>query len=179
MNLQDKKETPDWRKQQDIIAKFLEDNSFEVWIERGIKNRRIDVLAKRSYKNKTYYIIFEVKHYNNVTAGVEDKFFEQLSDYVQLFILRELKRRSFEHVSKQYVFVGYLVLSKDYGIYKNRRKNWRENKSFSETKELEETWQKNVYLFSSTKNYIQSNLESIGLPFYSQSNMLHFLNKEE
>ena len=109
MNLQDKKETPDWRKQQDIIAKFLEDNSFEVWIERGIKNRRIDVLAKRSYKNKTYYIIFEVKHYNNVTAGVEDKFFEQLSDYVQLFILRELKRRSFEHVSKK-PYVGLMLI---------------------------------------------------------------------
>ncbi len=179
MKLQDERESPDWRKQQDSIAKFLEDNSFEVWKERRIENRRIDVLAKRSFKNKTFYLIFEVKHYNKVSAGQEDMFLEQLRDYVRLFILRELKRRSFEHISKQYVFVGYLVMSKDYGIYKNRRKNWRKSKSFPENKELENVWKKNVYLFSSTKNHIQPNLESIGLSFYSQSDLLYFLDKEE
>ncbi|MCE7742098.1 MAG: hypothetical protein GOP50_06535 [Candidatus Heimdallarchaeota archaeon] len=178
MSSSNEKQPPEWQEVQLKMATILENNSFEIWKERSIANRRVDILAKRAYKNKTYYIIFEFKHYENVTGGVEDKFLEQLRDYLKLFIERELRRKGFDHVSKNYVFIGYLVLSKDYGIYKNRRKNWRKNKLFPEDKDLESIWKRNLYLFSSTEKYIRPNLESIGLTFYSQSTIEDFTTKE-
>lgn len=174
MSNPDDKQTPEWRDVPLKIASFLKKNSFEVWEERIIANKRVDILAKRSYNNKSFYIVFEFKHYENVTASVEDKFFDQLSTYLKILIKREMKRKGFTHVSRNYIFVGYLVLSKDYGIYKNRRKNWRKNSVLLEDKELEHIWKRNLYLFSSTDDYIKSNLESIGLSFYSQSSIEDF-----
>ena len=170
---------PEWRKTQLNIAKILQSNSFEIWEERTIGNRRVDILAKRSYNNKTYYIVFEFKHYEKVTAGIEDKFLEQLHDYLYLLIERELGRKGFKYVSNNNVFIGYLVLSKDYGIYTNRRKNWRKNKNFPENEELELIWSRNLYLFSSTEKYIRSNLESIGLTYYYQSSIEDFTENND
>ncbi len=82
MNSEDKTNVPDWKKAQKSIAQFLSDNSFDVWEERTIGNRRVDVLAKREYKGKIFYIVFEVKHYQNVTPSVEEKFVQQLEEYV-------------------------------------------------------------------------------------------------
>lgn len=179
MNLFNENTTEEWRVAQSSIAHFLHNNSFEVWEERRIENKRIDILAKRSIRDKTYYIVFEAKHYNKVTAGNEDKFLEQLNEYLRILILRELKRKKFTHVSKKVTFIGYLVLLKDYGIYKNRRKNWRKNRSFPDNKDLEKIWVRNVYLFSSTQDYIQRNLESVGLTFYSQSKIADFFSEKQ
>ncbi|MHA2309167.1 MAG: hypothetical protein ACXABJ_07810, partial [Candidatus Heimdallarchaeaceae archaeon] len=164
----------DWKEAQNSIAKFLAENSFLVWEERSLYNKRVDILAKRTYKNKTFYLVFEVKHYNNVTASVEEKFRKQLEEYLKLLIKREVERKSDKQISNNYVFVGYLVLSKDYGIYLNRRKNWIKKQQFVEDSSLDKIWRRNVYLFCSTENFIQKNLEDIGLSFYSQSKMSDF-----
>ncbi len=178
MSSSDEEQPQYWRKVQLKIASFLKNNSFDIWEERSISNKRFDILAKRKYQNKTYYLVFEFKHYEKVTASTEDKFLEQLHEYLQLLIERELKRKGFNHVSKTYIFIGYLVLSKDYGIYKNRRKNWRKNRLFPENKDLEYIWRRNLYLFSSTEKFIRNNLESIGLAFYTQSSLEDFTDKE-
>ena len=178
MNLENEKSKEPWKIAQISLAKFLQNNSFEVWEERRIENKRLDILAKRTIGEKIYYIIFEVKHYNKVSAGTEDKFLEQLNEYLRLLILRELERKKFPFVSKKTTFVGYLVFANDYGIYRNRRKNWRKNRNFPDNKELETVWERNVYLFSSTKEFIQKNLESVGLTFYSQSKMSDFLSED-
>jgi hypothetical protein len=164
----------DWKEAQRSIAKFLSDNSFMVWEERSLYNRRIDILAKRTYKNRIFYLVFEVKHYNNVTASVEDKFRKQLEEYLQLLIKREMERKPDKHISSNYMFIGYLVLSKDYGIYQNRRKNWIKKQQFFQGSNLDKIWRRNVYLFCSTEEYIQKNLEDIGLSFYSQSKLSDF-----
>ena len=106
-----------WKEAQASIAKFLAENSFMVWEERNLLNKRVDILAKRTFKSKTFYLVFEVKHYDNVTASVEEKFRKQLEEYLTLLIKREVERKSDKQISSNYVFVGYLVLSKDYGIY--------------------------------------------------------------
>ena len=93
--------------------------------------------------------------------------------------VRELRRKGFKHVSDKHIFVGYLVLSKDYGIYTNRRKNWRKSKLFPKNKDLEYIWTRNLYLFSSTDKYIRSNLESIGLTYYSQSTIEDFTENND
>jgi hypothetical protein len=178
MSSSDEKLLPEWQEAQFNVASILKNNSFEIWKERSIGNRRVDILAKRSFNNKTYYIVFEFKHYQKVTASVEDKFLEQLRDYLRLLIERELGRKGFKHISKKYVFIGYLVLSNDYGIYTNRRRNWRKEKLFPENKDLEFIWKRNLHLFSSTEKYIRSNLESIGLSFYSQSSIEDFYKEE-
>ena len=177
MSSSDEKDSPEWREVQGKIAEILSKNSFEIWEERTIGNRRVDILAKRAYKNKIYYVVFEFKHYEKVTASIEDKFLEQLKDYLRLLIERELKRKNFDYVYTNYVFIGYLVLSKDYGIYKNRRKNWRKSNLDSENKEIEKIWNRNLYLFSSTEKYIKSNLESVGLNFYVQSSLEDFVDE--
>ena len=164
----------DWKEAQKSIAKFLTDNSFMVWEERSLYNKRLDILAKRAYKNKIFYLVFEVKHYNNVTASVEEKFRKQLEEYLKLLITREVERKSDESITKNYMFVGYLVLSKDYGIYLNRKKNWIKKQQFSEGTNLDKIWRRNVYLFCSTEEFIQKNLEEIGLSFYSQSKLSDF-----
>lgn len=179
MNPQNKKINTEWKIAQNSIAKLLNNNSFEVWEERRIKNKRIDILAKRTVGDTIYYLIFEVKHYNKVTAGTEDKFLEQLNKYLELLIKRELERKKFNYVLKKIIFIAYLVLSNDYGIYKNRRKNWRKERLFPDNRELEEIWKRNVYLFSSTQKYIQKNLESVGLPFYSQTQISDFFSEEK
>ena len=179
MNSSDESHPPEWRKTQLNIAKILENNSFEIWEERSIGKRRVDILAKRSFNNKTYNIVFEFKHYEKVTGSIEDMFLEQLREYLKLLIERELGRKGFKHISKNHIFVGYLVLSKDYGIYKNRRRNWRKNRLFPENKELEFIWSRNLYLFSSTEKYIRSNLESIGLTYYSQSSIEDFTQNND
>ncbi|NPD89479.1 MAG: hypothetical protein HGN29_12235 [Asgard group archaeon] len=163
-----------WKEAQNSIAKFLADNSFMIWEERSLYNKRVDILAKRTYRNKIFYLVFEVKHYNNVTASVEEKFRKQLEEYLKLLIKREVKRKSDRQISNNYVFVGYLVLSKDYGIYLNRRKNWIKKQQFAKDSNLDKIWRRNVYLFCSTEDFIQKNLEDIGLPFYSQSKLSDF-----
>ena len=179
MNPNNEKSPEAWRVAQSSIAHFLHNNSFEVWEEKRIENRRLDILAKRSIKDKTYYIVFEAKHYNKVSAGNEDKFLEQLNEYLRILILRELERKKFSHVLKRVTFIGYLVLLKDYGIYKNRRKNWRKNRRFPDNKDLETLWERNVYMFSSTQDYIQRNLESVGLTFYKQSKIADFFSEKQ
>jgi len=164
----------DWKEAQNSIAKFLSQNSFEVWEERSLFNKRVDVLAKRSYRNKIFYLVFEVKHYNKVTPSAEEKFREQLEEYLKLLIKRETERKSPKTIQDNYVFIGYLVLSKDYGIYLNRRKNWIKKRQFSDDYNLDIIWQRNVYLFCSSEKFIQSNLESLGLSFYSQSELSDF-----
>ncbi|MCG3221541.1 MAG: hypothetical protein H7641_09185 [Candidatus Heimdallarchaeota archaeon] len=163
-----------WKEAQNSIARFLADNSFMVWEERSLYNKRVDILAKRTYRNKIFYLVFEVKHYNNVTASVEEKFRKQLEEYLKLLIKREVERKSDKQISNNYVFVGYLVLSKDYGIYLNRRKNWIKKQQFAKDSSLDKIWRRNTYLFCSTENYIQKNLEDIGLSFYSQSKLSDF-----
>ena len=163
-----------WKEAQASIAKFLAENSFMVWEERNLLNKRVDILAKRTFKNKTFYLVFEVKHYDNVTASVEEKFRKQLEEYLTLLIKREVERKSDKQISSNYVFVGYLVLSKDYGIYQNRRKNWIKKQQFEKDSTLDRIWRRNVYLFCSTENFIQKNLEKIGLSFYSQSKLSDF-----
>ncbi|TFG09278.1 hypothetical protein EU534_02335, partial [Candidatus Heimdallarchaeota archaeon] len=86
MNSSENTDLPEWRKTQLNIAKILRNNSFETWEERALDNRRIDLLAKRYCNNKIYNIVFEFKHYENVTASSEDKFLEQLHEYLQLLI---------------------------------------------------------------------------------------------
>ncbi len=179
MNLNSEKSKEAWKVAQTSLAQFLQNNSFEVWEERRIENKRLDLLAKRSVGEKIYYIVFEVKHYNKVSAGNEDKFLEQLNEYLKLLILREIERKKFQFVSKKVVFTGYLVFANDYGIYRNRRKNWRKSRDFPDNKELEEIWKRNVYLFSSTQEYIQKNLESVGLTFYSQSTIAEFFGENK
>ncbi|OLS33133.1 MAG: hypothetical protein HeimAB125_02040 [Candidatus Heimdallarchaeota archaeon AB_125] len=179
MNLQDENSKKAWRVAQNSLAQFLQNNSFEIWEERRIENKRLDILAKRIVGEKIFYIVFEVKHYNKVSAGNEDKFLEQLNKYLKLLILRELDRKKYSYVSKKIFFTGYLVFANDYGIYKNRRKNWRKNRNFPDNKELETIWKRNVYLFSSTQDHIQRNLESIGLTFYSQSKISDFFNEDK
>jgi hypothetical protein len=163
-----------WKEAQNSIAKFLADNSFMVWEERSLYNKRVDILAKRTYRNKIFYIVFEVKHYNNVTASVEEKFRKQLEEYLKLLIKREVERKSDKQISDNYIFVGYLVLSKDYGIYLNRRKNWIKKQQYAKDSNLDKIWRRNVYLFCSTDDFIQKNLEDIGLSFYSQSKLSDF-----
>ena len=178
MNYSDEKPIPEWQETQWKIAQFLKKSSFDVWEERMIKNKRVDILAKRAYRNKIYYIIIEFKHYEKVTSSIEDKFLEQLKDYLIILIQRELDRKGFSQISRNYIFIGYLLLSKDYGIYKNRRKNWRKTFSIPDNKDLEYIWNRNLYLFSSTEDYLRSNLESIGLSFYSQTSLQDFTEKE-
>jgi len=177
MSLGDDKFSLNWREAQKSIADYLSTNSFLVWEERRLGNKRVDILAKRELNKKIFYIIFEVKHYNNVTPSAEDKFRIQLEDYLKLLIQRELKRKSKNQLLENYVFVGYLVLSKDYGIYLNRRKNWRKKTLVEEDKDFELVWKRNVYLFCSSQEYIQPNLESVGLHFYSQSKISDFFEK--
>ncbi|MHA1447167.1 MAG: hypothetical protein ACTSSN_10770, partial [Candidatus Heimdallarchaeaceae archaeon] len=69
MNPNNEKSLEPWRVAQSSLAHFLHNNSFEVWEEKRIENKRLDILAKRSIKDKTYYIVFEAKHYNKVSAG--------------------------------------------------------------------------------------------------------------
>ena len=177
MKSEDKVNFPDWKIAQNSIAKFLAENSFDVWEERSIRNKRIDVLAKREYKGKIFYLVFEVKHYQNVTPSVEDKFIQQLEEYVQTLILRETQRKSTNQIYDHYVFIGYLILSKDYGIYLNRRKNWRKKPFFTESNELSKIWKRNVHFYCSSPNFIRKNLETLGLSFYIQSKISDFLNR--
>ena len=177
MSLGDDKFSLNWREAQKSIADYLSKNSFLVWEERSLGNRRVDILAKRELNNKIFYIVFEVKHYNNVTPSAEDKFRLQLEDYLKLLIQRELKRKPKNQSLDNYVFVGYLVLSKDYGIYLNRKKNWRKKTINVNDQIIEKIWKRNVYLFCSSQEYIQSNLESVGLHFYSQSKISDFFEK--
>ncbi len=177
MNSEEKVNLPDWKIAQKSIAKFLSDNSFNVWEERSIGNKRVDVLAKREYKGKTFYLIFEVKHYQNVTPSVEEKFILQLEEYVQALILRETKRKSSNQIFEHYVFIGYLILSKDYGIFLNRKKNWRKKPFFIENVELSKIWKRNVHFYCSSPKFIRKNLESQGISFYTQSKISDFLTR--
>jgi len=177
MPLGEDKLKQNWQEAQKSIADFLKNNSFMVWEERRIENKRVDILAKRSYNNKTFYLVFEVKHYEKITSSTEDKSFEQLEDYLRLLVNREIKRKAKKHILEKYLFVGYLVLSKDYGIYLNRKKNWRTKQHFSDDKILSEIWRRNVFLFCSSQKHIQPNLESIGFKFYSQSKLSDFFQK--
>ena len=177
MSLGEDKFSLNWREAQKSIADYLSKNNFLVWEERKLGNKRVDILAKRELNNKIFYIIFEVKHYNNVTSSAEEKFRVQLEDYLKLLIQRELKRKSKKQIFENYVFVGYLVLSKDYGICLNRKKNWRKKTLVEEDKNMELIWKRNVYLFCSSQEYIQSNLETVGLRFYSQSKLQDFFKK--
>lgn len=177
MNSEDKINIPDWKIAQKSIAQFLSDNSFDVWEERSIGNKRIDVLAKREYKGKISYLVFEVKHYQNVTSSVEEIFVQQLEEYVQTLILRETQRKSNKQIFEHYVFIGYLILSKDYGIFLNRRKNWRKKPFFTENVELSKIWKRNVHFYCSSPKFIRKNLESHGISFYTQSKILDFLTR--
>ncbi len=174
MQFREDKFKQNWQEAQKSIANFLEKNSFMVWEERAIENRRVDILAKRSFNNKAYYLVFEVKHYEKITPNIEDKSLEQLEDYLKLLVNRELERKTKKSLLENYLFVGYLVLSKDYGIYLNRKKNWRKKQYFSDDEVLNEIWRRNVFLFCSSQAHIQSNLESIGFAFYSQSKLSDF-----
>ena len=175
MNSEDKTDFPDWKIAQMSIAQFLSDNSFDVWEERSIGNKRIDVLAKREYKGKTFYLVFEVKHYQNVTPSIEEKFVQQLEEYVQKLILRETQRKSIKQIFENYVFIGYLILSKDYGIYLNRKKNWWKKPFLTENTELSKIWKRNVQFFCSSPKFVRKNLESEGIYFYTQSKISDFL----
>ncbi len=175
MNSEDKANFPDWKIAQKSIAQFLSDNSFDVWEERTIGNKRVDVLAKREYKGKIFYLVFEVKHYQNVTPSVEEKFVKQLEEYVQTLILRETQRKSNNQIFEHNVFIGYLILSKDYGIFLNRRKNWRKKPFFTGNIELSKIWKRNVHFYCSSPKFIRKNLESQGISFYTQSKISDFL----
>ncbi len=177
MKSEDKSNSPDWRIAQNSIAKFLSENSFDVWEERSIGNKRVDVLAKCEYKGKTFYLVFEVKHYQNVTPSVEEKFIQQLEEYVRTLILREIQRKSYNQIIEHYVFIGYLILSKDYGIFLNRRKNWRKKAYFTENTVLSKIWKRNVHFYCSSPKFIRKNLESQGISFYTQSKISDFLTR--
>ncbi len=179
MVLGDNKFSLNWREAQKSIADFLSKNSFLVWEEKGMNGKRVDILAKRELNNKVFYLIFEVKHYNNVTASAEDKFRLQLEEYLRVLIMRETDRKKKKQILENYIFIGYLVLSKDYGIYRNRRKNWRKKRLFEDDKDMGLIWKRNVYLFCSSQENIQSNLESVGLQFYSQSKISDFFEKKQ
>lgn len=174
MSFRENKFTQNWKEAQQSIAFFLERNNFLVWEERSIKNKRIDILAKRLFKDQIFNLIFEVKHYNTINASEEDKFLEQLEEYLRLFIIREVKRKGIRKITSNSIFIGYLVLSKDYGLHLNRKKNWRKKDIFDKDSELSNLWKNNVFLFCSSQEFIQTNLESIGLTFYSQSKLSDF-----
>ena len=177
MNSNEKSSPPDWRIAQHSIAQFLSENSFDVWEERSIGNKRVDVLAKREYKGKVFYLVFEVKHYQNITASVEENFVLQLEEYLQALILRESDRRTPKQIFEHYIFIGYLILSKDYGLYLNRRKNWRKKQYFVENEELKRIWRRNVHFFCSSPKFIRKNLEPEGLAFYTQSKISDFFER--
>ena len=174
MVFKEDKFSKNWKEAQSSIADFLKKNNFSVWQERRLENKRVDILAKREFKNKIFYLIFEVKHYNNVTPKAEENFLKQLTEYVKLFIKRELKRKKINNILARYHIVGYLVFSKDYGIFLNRRKNWYKTDRISENSQINNIWKKNVTLFCSSPKNIQKNLESVGLAFYSQSRLSDF-----
>ncbi|MBY9000871.1 MAG: hypothetical protein KGD64_08165 [Candidatus Heimdallarchaeota archaeon] len=174
MNSNEESSPPAWKIAQHSIAQFLSENSFDVWEERSIGNRRIDVLAKREYEGKIYYLVFEVKHYQNVTASIEEKFVLQLEEYLQVLLLRESNRKTLKQISEKYIFIGYLILSKDYGIYLNRRKNWRKKQYFVGNEELSKIWKRNVHFYCSAPKFIRKNLEPAGLAFYTQSKISDF-----
>ena len=67
MNSNEESSPPAWKIAQHSIAQFLSENSFDVWEERSIGNRRIDVLAKREYEGKIYYLVFEAVSYTHLT----------------------------------------------------------------------------------------------------------------
>ena len=103
----EKKEKLDWQLAQEKIAKYLSANSFSVWEERKIGRKRVDILAKRVINDVVYYLIFEIKNYNKISASEETKFEGQLLEYLKSLILREKKRKKLTNL--KYVFVGYLV----------------------------------------------------------------------
>lgn len=175
MNLDEDSSIPDWRAAQQSIANFLLGNSFEVWEEQAIGNRRVDVLAKREFGGKIYYLIFEVKHYQNVTSSIEESFLLQIEEYIEALLKREVKRKSPKHVFKNYIFIGYLILAKDYGIYLNRRKNWRKKEFLSDNEKMRRIWKRNVHFFCSSPKFIKANLENFGIKLYTQSKISDFI----
>jgi len=176
MHNTEKKEKLDWQLAQEKIAKYLSANNFSIWEERKIGRKRVDILAKRVINDVVYYLIFEIKNYNKISASEETKFEGQLLEYLKSLILREKKRKKLTNLLDKNIFVGYLVFSNDYGIYHNRRKNWRKTNAFEGNEELETIWKRNVHLFCSTPGYIQKNLDSIGLQLYKQKKILDFFD---
>ncbi len=168
----------EWRKAQHYIAELLKYNGFKVWEERSIKSGRVDILAKREIRERTYYLVFEVKHYQKITSALECKFEEQLQSYLLNLIKREIKTKTINSIRKNAVFIGYLVLTNDYGIYHNRKVNWNKGR-IGDSAVIEEIWTRNVYLFCSIPKHIQQNLEKIGLNMCVQTSIETFLNQKE
>ena len=166
----------EWQQAQKAIAKLLRINGFEVWEERKVEGKRIDVLSKRIINNKTYYLVFEVKHYKNVRPSTETKFEDQLISYLEALIRRELNNKSIKTLLEKYVFIGYLVMTKDYMLLKNRKINYHKPRNPFQHPEIKKLWRRNVYLLYSTPEYIRKNLEKIGLRSYKQTHLIDFLN---
>ncbi|MHA1684918.1 MAG: hypothetical protein ACTSYD_00770 [Candidatus Heimdallarchaeaceae archaeon] len=169
-----------WQQAQKAVAKVLDEMDIEHWIEQPINNYRIDVLAKHQVGNKTYCLIFEVKHYLSVTASKEEQFEQQLTKYVIELIKKEMQRKSIKTILNQYTFVGYLVLGNDYGLIRNRKLNWRKKTYLRDApQDLKKIWDRNVFFFCSTIDHIKGNLHKIGLASKHQAKLSTFLDSND
>ncbi len=168
----------EWKKAQENIGILLSNNGFLVWHEKKIGHNRVDILAKRQIGDSVYNLIFEVKHYMNVSGRQEIEFEKQLQGYLKAMIKREVKRYSLKYVYEYMKFIGYLVFTKDYGIHQNNVKNYAKKQPFKEEDShfLRRIWERNVYGFFSRPVYIAENLKTVGLPFYRQTKMTDFLD---
>lgn len=171
-------ESKEWKKAQENIAVLLSNNGFLVWHEKKIGNNRVDILAKRQIGDSVCNLIFEVKHYNNVSGRQEIEFEKQLQKYLKAMIKREAKRYSPKFVYENMKFIGYLVFTKDYGIHQNNVKHYAKKQPFKEDNSLflRKIWERNVYVFFSRPVYIAENLKTLGLPFFQQTKITDFLD---
>lgn len=169
----------EWAIAQEKITGYIQKLGFDVWKERKINNKRVDILAKKVSREKITYLVFEIKHYNRVHAHNEREFFVQIQDYVKELLLREVARKSAKKVLRDYMFIGYLVFTNDFGLFKNRKKDWKRNFFHQSEKVLREIWRKKVSFFYSTPEFIKRNLVSLGLDLDKQLTLNQLFNCEE
>ncbi|UJG44792.1 MAG: hypothetical protein K9W46_06310 [Candidatus Heimdallarchaeum endolithica] len=169
----------EWAIAQEKITKYIEKLGFDVWKERRINNKRVDILAKKVSGDKIIYLVFEIKHYNRVHAYNEREFFLQIQDYVKELLLREVARKSAKKVLRDYLIIGYLVFTNDFGIFKNRKKDWKKGSSPQNNKIIKEIWKRKVSFFYSTPEFIKKNLESVGISLDKQLLLNKFFDSKE
>lgn len=166
-----------WQIAQERVAAILKQMGIDYWIEQPLNGYRVDVLGKYQAKKKLYYIIFEVKHYQSITPKQEIDFEKQMVNYVAELIKREARKKSPNTILEKYVFIGYLVLAKDYALMRNRKMNWRKESPFDKNQvEFNKIWKRNVKLFCSTPEHIKENLANIGIIPSKQSNLERFFS---
>ncbi len=174
-NKTQEKNISNWRFAQSQVAELLKKNNFSIWEEYRInKKNRVDILAKRKIREDVVYIIVEVKDYKKVTGNDEKRFMDQLKNYVKELIIREKNRLSLEKILLHYTFIGYLIVTNDFGLYKKRKKNWLKGSPFPIGDPLNSLWKRNVHIFYSTQDHLYENLKAIGIMAYQNTTILNF-----